>query len=113
MRILIASLATAALALSAGAVQAQSESLAAIPTDLSFSGVDTDRNGIVGWTEFNLVFPDVTEAQFNSADANKDGSLSQDEFDSLQLATGSVPSLAPSPAPVQTLPGETLTYSAP
>ena len=113
MRILLASLAIGALALSAGAVQAQGDSVAAIPTDLSFSGVDTDRNGIVGWAEFNLVFPDVTELQFKAADANGDDSLSQDEFDSLQLSTGSVQTLAPSPAPLQTLPADTLTYSAP
>lgn len=112
MRILLVSLAAAGLALSAGAVQAQSS--AAINTDQSFTGVDTDRNGNVSWAEFSLVFPDVTEEQFNQADANGDTYLSQDEFDNLQLSTGSIGQMAPAPAPVEPVaPGSSLTYTEP
>jgi long-subunit fatty acid transport protein len=111
MRILLATLAVAGLALSAGAVQAQSASAGG--PDQSFVGVDTDRNGAVSWAEFNLVFPDVTEEQFNQADISGDASLSLEEFDTLQLSTASVPSMAPAPAPVQTAPGASLTYSTP
>lgn len=113
MRIFIASLATVALAFSAGAAIAQDSGSAALPpTDRSFAGVDTDRNGLVGWPEFSLVFPDMTEEQFKMADANGDGSLSQDEFDSLQLATGSVQTLGPAPAEI--VPGgDSLTHVDP
>ena len=110
MRILLASLAAAGLVLSAGAVQAQSS--AAISTDQSFLGVDTDRNGNLSWAEFNLVFTDVSEEQFNQADASGDGLLSQDEFDGLQLSTGSIQSIAPALVQPQA-PGSSLTYTAP
>ncbi|HHY50735.1 MAG TPA: hypothetical protein GYA10_13420 [Alphaproteobacteria bacterium] len=87
MKILLASLAAAGLALSAGAALAQDTS--AVNPDQSFAGVDTDHNGEVTWTEFQLAFADITEEQFRQADADGNGSLNEDEFDSLALATGS------------------------
>jgi hypothetical protein len=87
MKIILASILAAGVALSSGAALAQS---ASVTGDLSFSGLDTDRNGTVSWTEFSLVYTDYTEEQFNSAEVNGDGELSIEEFDSLALATGSI-----------------------
>lgn len=106
MRVLIASLAAAGLALSASAAFAQDTG--AINPDESFFGVDTDRNGLVSWAEFNLVYDDYTETQFDQADADSDGSLSQMEFDSLVVSTGSIrtlpaPSVVPSEGDVRSL----------
>lgn len=103
MKILLASLAVAGLALSPVAVLAQDTS--AIGADQSFLGVDTDRNGSVSWAEFSLIFTDINEEQFRTADLDQDGELSQEEFDSLALSTGSV-----SPADGASVPaGQSLT----
>jgi hypothetical protein len=89
MKILVTALAAAAgLALSTGAVLAQETSSIA-PTG-AFEDVDTDDNNLVSWTEFQLVFDDINEQQFNSADADGDGYLNADEYDSLVLQTGSI-----------------------
>ncbi len=89
MKIFMTALAAAAgLALSTGAVLAQETSSIA-PTG-AFDDVDTDDNDLVSWTEFQLVFDDITEEQFNSADADGDGYLTADEYDSLVLETGSI-----------------------
>lgn len=108
MKIILASLVAAGLALSSGAALAQT---ASITGDTSFDGLDTDKNGLVTWTEFSLVYTDYTEEQFNQADANGDGSLSIEEFDSLALSTGSIRPINPAdPAPVD---NNSLTYSPP
>jgi hypothetical protein len=88
MKNLLASLAVAGLALSPLAALAQDA--AAVPADQTFVGVDTDRNGGVSWAEFTLIFTDYNEEQFNTADLDKNGELSQEEFDSLAISTGSV-----------------------
>src|SRR5262245_15829957 len=88
MKKILASLAVAGLALSPVAVMAQDAALQS--QDQTFLGVDTDRNGGVSWAEFNLIFTDYNEGQFNTADADGNGELSQAEFDSLALATGSI-----------------------
>lgn len=87
MKIILASIAAAGFALASGAALSQS---ASVTGDISFAGLDTDKNGGVSWTEFSLVYTDYTEEQFNSADVNGDGELSLEEFDSLALATGSI-----------------------
>ena len=93
MKNLLASLAVAGLALSPVAAMAQDA--AAVPApDQTFLGVDTDRNGGVSWAEFTLIFTDYNEEQFNTADLNADGQLSQEEFDSIVLSTGSIGSSA-------------------
>lgn len=88
MKKILASLAVAGLALSTGAAIAQDA--AALPEASTFTGVDTDQNGTVSWAEFSLVFPDVNETQFNSADVDGDGLLSEDEYATLAISTGSV-----------------------
>jgi hypothetical protein len=89
MKIAMTALAAAAgLALLAGPALAQETSSIA-PTG-AFDDVDTDDNGLVSWTEFQLVFTDISETQFNTADADGDGSLNPQEYDSLVLETGSI-----------------------
>ena len=87
MKKILASLAVAGLALSTGAAFAQE---AAIADPSNFTGVDTDRNGTVSWAEFSLMFPDVGEDQYNTADVDGDGVLSEDEYATLAISTGSV-----------------------
>ncbi len=113
MKILLATLAATGLALSSSAVFAQDTS--ALNPDMSFTGVDTDRNGSVSWAEFNLIFEDdYTEEQFRQADLDGDGELNAEEFDSLVIATGGI---APAPMPAPVVPTEemnrSLTYSDP
>jgi hypothetical protein len=88
MKILVTALAAAGLVLSSGAALAQATSSLGVGT--GFEDVDTDDNGMVSWAEFSLVFTDITEEQFNTADADGDGFLSAGEFDSLTLQTGSI-----------------------
>jgi hypothetical protein len=108
MKIILATLAAAGLVVSTGAVFAQSNS----PTgDTTFTGVDTNRDNAVSWPEFQLVFPDISEEAYNTADANSDGILSLEEYDSLALSTGSISQrpAVPSDAPMP----NSLTYSPP
>jgi EF hand len=96
MKTILACIAAAGIALTGAPAFAQSDDsqdevrTSAIAPDQSFAGVDTDRNGLVSWPEFNLVFPDYSEEQFNAADLDADGRLNADEFDSLVIATGSI-----------------------
>jgi hypothetical protein len=109
-KIILASIAAASLALSAGAALAQTTG--SVTNDTSFEGVDTDRNGLVSWPEFALVFTDVSEAQFNTADLDGDGLLSADEFSTITLETGSIPMQSPM-APAAPVAPQSLTYEAP
>ena len=93
MKIIIASMAAAGLALSASAAFAQD--LGALPPAQSFDAVDTDRNGAVSWAEFSLVFPQMTEEDFRSADLDGDGALSLEEFETVTVSTGSIATQAP------------------
>ena len=91
MKIQMTALAAAAgLALLAGPALAQATSSIA-PTG-AFEDIDTDDDGLVSWTEFQLVFSDISETQFSTADADGDGSLNPQEYDSLVLETGSISS---------------------
>ena len=108
MKIILASLVAAGLALAPAAAMAQS---ASIDVDQTFAGVDTDDNGMISLAEFLLVYTDLTEEQFKQADADGDGSLSEAEFDSLNLQTGSIDA---EPAdPVKPLDLQSLTSSKP
>lgn len=107
MRVLLATLAAAGLALSSPAVLAQNTST--LDSDMSFTAVDTDRNGAVSWAEFNLIFEDeYTEEQFRQADLDGDGVLNADEFDSLVIATGGI---ARTPRAAPALPTEEMNRS--
>ncbi|KQX38907.1 hypothetical protein ASD04_09685 [Devosia sp. Root436] len=69
----------AILGLSAGAALAQ--------TPTSFVDVDTDANGELSFAELQLIWTDLTQEEFDSADADASGGLTPDELNSLQPAT--------------------------
>jgi hypothetical protein len=48
-----------------------------------FASVDGNKDGKVDMTEATGVYPGLTQAQFDQADTNKDGSLDEAEFGSL------------------------------
>lgn len=97
-------------------------SLAALGLTLASTGVlaavadfptaDSNRDGYVSWTEFNLLFPDVSEEEFNAADASGDGRLSLDEYDAMTVTTGSVAASSPPALDVQPIP-QSLTWTDP
>lgn len=84
----------------------------AIAAVTDFPTADSDRNGYVSWAEFNLLYPDVTEEEFKSADANGDGQLSLDEYDTLIVTTGSVSAAPPLADETQPIP-QSLTWTDP
>lgn len=67
------------LGLSTGVAFAQS------PT--SFADVDTDANGELSFAELQMVWTDLQQAEFDTADADASGGLSADELNTLQPAT--------------------------
>jgi hypothetical protein len=56
-------------------------------TPTSFADVDTDANGELSFAELQVVWPDLTQEEFDTADADTSGGLSADELNSLQPAT--------------------------
>ena len=56
--------------------------LAQTPT--SFADVDTDANGELSFAELQVVWPDLEQAEFDTADADGSGGLSPDELNTLQ-----------------------------
>lgn len=48
---------------------------------LKFEAVDTDESDSVSMTELVTAMPTITEDQFEVADADGDGELSQEEFE--------------------------------
>ncbi len=48
---------------------------------VTFASVDTDASGGASLVEAQVAWPDLTQEAFDAADANKDGSLDQAEFD--------------------------------
>jgi hypothetical protein len=80
MNKLLIIIAAAGLTLSTGAF-AQDNSTTANPT--TFAAADADSSGGVSFEEAQAVWPDVTQDQFNTADANTDGSLDEAEFGAL------------------------------
>lgn len=77
MRRLVLSLAV--LGLTTGAALAQ--------TPTSFTDVDTDANGELSFAELAAVWPDLSQAEFDGADADTSGGLSPQELNVLQPAT--------------------------
>jgi len=61
-------------------------------TPASFSQADADTSGSVTLAEAQVVLPDLTQEAFDAADANKDGTLDQAEFDALVAGTDAPPS---------------------
>ena len=79
-------LAIAALGLSTAAAFAQGATI-------DISAIDTDGNGTVSLAEAQVVWPDLTQEQFATADADASGELSVEE-------------LATLPSPATTLPAQ-------
>ena len=69
-------LSLAVLGLSATAAFAQ--------TPTNFADVDTDTNGELGFAELQLVWTDLTQQEFDAADADTSGGLTPDELNTLQ-----------------------------
>lgn len=72
-------LSLAVLGLSATAAFAQ--------TPTSFADVDTDGNGELSFAELVVVWADLTQAEFDAADADGSGGLTPEELNTLQPAT--------------------------
>ena len=73
-------------------------STAMAQTPLTFAEVDLDGNGELSYEELILVWPDLTQEEFDRADTNMSGGLSADELNALQPSTLPAPETAP-PAP--------------
>ena len=63
-----------------------STSLAFAQTPTSFADVDSDGNGELSYAELQLVWSDLTQQEFDAADADGSGGLSPDELNTLQPA---------------------------
>lgn len=63
-------------------------------TPTSFADVDTDASGELGFAELQVVWADLTQAEFDAADADGSGGLSADELNTLQP-----PALPATPTP--------------
>jgi Ca2+-binding EF-hand superfamily protein len=78
-----------------------STAFAQAPT--SFADVDTDGNGELSFAELQLVWPDLTQAEFDTADVDSSGGLAVDELNTLQPASVPAPAdsvpLDPAAAP--------------
>ena len=64
---------------------ATTAALAQTPT--SFADVDTDANGELSFAELQVIWTDLTQEEFDSADADGSGGLTPDELNTLQPAT--------------------------
>jgi hypothetical protein len=56
-------------------------------TPTSFADVDTDANGELSFAELQLIWPDLTQQEFDGADGDGSGGLTPDELNTLQPAT--------------------------
>jgi len=64
---------------------ATTATLAQTPT--SFAEVDSDATGELSFAELQLVWTDLTQEEFDTADADTSGGLTPDELNTLQPAT--------------------------
>jgi len=60
-------------------------------TPLTFADVDADGNGELSFAELQVVWPDITQEEFDAADLDGSGGLNPDELNSLQPAAVPVP----------------------
>lgn len=66
-------------------------------TPTSFADVDTDANGELSYAELQVVWTDLTQAEFDAADADASTGLSVDELNSLQPPTAPATPTPPTP----------------
>ena len=102
MNKIIVSAAAAVLLLSGStAVFAQGASMSSdMPMD--FASLDTDANGSLSLEEAQVAWPDLTQEQFEAADMNHDGALSEEESNSLKAQAGDTTDDATVPSTDQT-----------
>jgi hypothetical protein len=82
------------------AIAGLSATAAFAQTPTTFADVDADANGELSFAELVVAWPDLTQAEFDSADADKSGGLTADELNTLQpSAVPSVPEAPAEPAP--------------
>lgn len=62
--------------------------LAGTNYDVCFTPLDADGNGVMSKGEFLVAFSDGDMAVFDTADADKDGSISHDEWEEYKVAQG-------------------------
>jgi hypothetical protein len=55
---------------------------------LDFVALDADANGMLSLQEAQVAWPDLTQQQFEAADTDHDGSLSEDEANALKATAG-------------------------
>lgn len=55
-------------------------------TPTNFADVDTDGNGELSFAELQVVWTDLTQEEFDAADADASGGLTPDELNTLQPA---------------------------
>ncbi len=90
-------LSLAAFGLSATAAFAQ--------TPTTFADVDTDASGELSLAELQVAWPDLSQEEFNTADADVSSGLSTTELGALQPAAA--PPAAPTLAPTDVVPEPT------
>lgn len=56
-------------------------------TPLTFADVDADANGELSFLELQVVWPDLTQEEFDAADLDQSGGLNVDELNGLQPST--------------------------
>jgi hypothetical protein len=83
-------LSLAALGLTTGIAFAQ--------TPTSFADVDADANGELSFAELQTVWPDLSQDEFNAADADMSEGLSTTELASLQPAAAPQAQSLPAPS---------------
>lgn len=74
-------------------------SAALAQTPLTFADVDTDGNGELSFAELLVVWPDLTQQEFDLADIDGSGGLSIEELNSLQPSTLPSPTGVPAETP--------------
>ncbi|MFD1253957.1 MULTISPECIES: EF-hand domain-containing protein [Devosia] len=74
-------------------------SAALAQTPLTFADVDTDGNGELSFAELQVVWPDLTQQEFDLADIDGSGGLSIEELNSLQPSTLPSPTGVPAETP--------------
>lgn len=62
----------------------------AAQTEQSFSSADTDKDGFVSLTELQVLFPDYDQAKYDQLDGDMSGTLTEEEFASLDGAPESL-----------------------
>ncbi len=73
-------MAAAPAASSANSMGAAPAAVAAVVTPPDFATADADKSGGVTFAEVQKIWPNLTLDQFSAVDANKDGTLSLDEY---------------------------------